>query len=104
MDIEILGHTSIDEVQERRNSSPVSYDMSQRQVAAWTSPSRSLAPGSVLEPAGATGWWTERLARTAERLIVVDSSSDVLALNQERVGRSDVNHVVEVSSRPADFT
>jgi demethylmenaquinone methyltransferase/2-methoxy-6-polyprenyl-1,4-benzoquinol methylase len=53
------------------------------------------ATGSVLELAGGTGWWTERLARTADSLTVVDSSPEVLALNQERVGRSDVNYVVE---------
>ena len=52
------------------------------------------ATGSVLELAGGTGWWTERLARTADRLTVVDSSPEVLAINQERVGRSDVNYVV----------
>ena len=52
------------------------------------------ATGSVLELAGGTGWWTERLARTADRLTVVDSSPEVLALNQERVGRSNVNYVV----------
>ena len=52
------------------------------------------ATGSVLELAGGTGWWTERLARTADSLTVVDSSPEVLALNQERVGRSDVNYVV----------
>ncbi len=52
------------------------------------------ATGSVLELAGGTGWWTEHLARSADRLTVVDSSPEVLALNQERVGRSDVNYVV----------
>jgi len=52
------------------------------------------ATGSVLELAGGTGWWTERLARTADSLTVVDSSPEVLALNQERVERSDVNYVV----------
>jgi SAM-dependent methyltransferase len=52
------------------------------------------AKGSVLELAGGTGWWTERLARTADRLTVVDSSPGVLALDHERVGRSDVNYVV----------
>ena len=52
------------------------------------------ATGSVLELAGGTGWWTERVARTADRLTVVDSSPEVLALNQERVGRSDVKYVV----------
>ena len=53
------------------------------------------AKGSVLELAGGTGWWTERLARTADRLTVVDSSPEALALNRERVGRPDVNYVVE---------
>jgi SAM-dependent methyltransferase len=53
------------------------------------------ATGSVLELAGGTGWWTERLARTADRLTVVDSSPEALALNQARVGRSDVNYVVD---------
>jgi ubiquinone/menaquinone biosynthesis C-methylase UbiE len=52
------------------------------------------ATGSVLELAGGTGWWTERLAGTAESLTVVDSSAEALALNQARVGRSDVNYVV----------
>ena len=52
------------------------------------------ATGSVLEIAGGTGWWTARLARTADSLTVVDSSPEVLALNEDRVGRSDVNYVV----------
>ena len=67
----------------------------QRQVAVVDDALTSFgATGSVLELAGGTGWWTERLARTADRLTVVDSSPEVLALNQERVGRSDVNYVV----------
>ena len=68
----------------------------QRQVAIVDDALTSFgAEGSVLELAGGTGWWTERLARTADRLTVVDSSPEVLALNQERVGRSDVNYVAE---------
>ncbi len=67
----------------------------QRQVAVVDDALTSFgAKGSVLELAGGTGWWTERLARTADRLTVVDSSPEVLALNQARVGRSDVNYVV----------
>ena len=67
----------------------------QRQVAvADDALTRFGATGSVLELAGGTGWWTQRLARTADSLTVVDSSPDVLALNQARVGRSDVNYVV----------
>jgi SAM-dependent methyltransferase len=67
----------------------------QRQVAVVEDALASFgATGSVLELAGGTGWWTERLARTADRLTVVDSSPEVLALNRERVGRADVNYVV----------
>ena len=67
----------------------------QRQVAVVDDALASFgATGSVLELAGGTGWWTERLARTADHLTVVDSSPEVLALNQERVGRPDVRYVV----------
>jgi SAM-dependent methyltransferase len=67
----------------------------QRQVAVVDDALASFgATGSVLELAGGTGWWTERLARTADRLTVVDSSPEVLARNRERVGRTDVNYVV----------
>src|SRR3984957_10713994 len=67
----------------------------ERQVAVLDDTLASFgATGSVLELAGGTGWWTERVARTADRLTVVDSSPEVLALNRERVGRSDVNYVV----------
>jgi len=52
------------------------------------------ASGDVLELAGGTGWWTERLAATANRLTVVDASSETLALNQERVQRPDIDYVV----------
>ncbi len=51
------------------------------------------ATGDVLEMAGGTGWWTEPLARTAGHLTVIDSSSETLDLNRDRVGRSDVDYV-----------
>jgi len=44
------------------------------------------ATGDVLELAGGTGWWSERLARTADRLTVVDASAETLAINQARLG------------------
>ncbi len=51
--------------------------------------------GSVLELAGGTGWWTQRLVETAERLTVIDSSPEALALNRELVGRRrDVRYEV----------
>ena len=53
-----------------------------------------LACGDVLELAGGTGWWTQRLAMTAERLTVVDASAETLAINRRRVGRRDVSYVV----------
>ena len=52
------------------------------------------ASGDVLELAGGTGWWTARLARTARHLTVIDSSSESLKLDRERVGRPDVDYVV----------
>jgi demethylmenaquinone methyltransferase/2-methoxy-6-polyprenyl-1,4-benzoquinol methylase len=52
------------------------------------------ARGAVLELAGGTGWWTERLARTAGRLTVLDASAETLAINRDRVGRRDVEYVV----------
>ena len=64
----------------------------------------AFAPhGDVLELAGGTGWWTERLSRTADRLTVVDASPETLALNRERVPRPDVEYVVAdlFSWRPA---
>jgi SAM-dependent methyltransferase len=50
--------------------------------------------GDVLELAGGTGWWSQHLARTASTLTVVDSSSETLRLNRQRVGRPDVTYVV----------
>jgi demethylmenaquinone methyltransferase/2-methoxy-6-polyprenyl-1,4-benzoquinol methylase len=51
------------------------------------------ASGDVLELAGGTGWWTQRLATTARRLTVVDASPETLALNQARVSRTDVEYI-----------
>lgn len=52
------------------------------------------ATGDVLEMAGGTGWWTERLARTAGHLTVLDASHETLDLNHDRVERPDVDYVV----------
>ena len=51
------------------------------------------ARGDVLELAGGTGWWTEQLARTADRLTVLDASPETLERNRSRVGRPDVEYV-----------
>jgi SAM-dependent methyltransferase len=52
------------------------------------------ATGRVLELAGGTGWWTQRLARTADELTVVDASAETHEHNRARVGRDDVTYVV----------
>jgi demethylmenaquinone methyltransferase/2-methoxy-6-polyprenyl-1,4-benzoquinol methylase len=61
--------------------------------------------GKVLELAGGTGWWTERLARTADHLRVIDSSPEAIEINRARTGRADVEYVVEdlFSWTPDDF-
>jgi demethylmenaquinone methyltransferase/2-methoxy-6-polyprenyl-1,4-benzoquinol methylase len=50
--------------------------------------------GDVLEIAGGTGWWTQRLVRHARTLTVIDSSPETLVLNRRRVERPDVEYVV----------
>ena len=64
-----------------------------RQVAALEAALAAFGPrGDVLELAGGTGWWTQRLAATADRLTVVDGSAETLVLNRERVRRADVEY------------
>ena len=64
-----------------------------RQVATIEDALAAFGPrGDVLELAGGTGWWTQRLATTAQRLTVVDASEEALALNRERVGRADIEY------------
>ena len=66
-----------------------------RQVAIVDAALRSFGPsGDVLEVAGGTGWWTQRLARTATTLTVVDASPEALEINRDRAGRTDVDYVV----------
>jgi len=71
------------------------YDEWQHQVGILDAALNAFgARGNVLELAGGTGWWTQRLAETADHLTVVDSSPETLALNRERVGRPDVHYKV----------
>ncbi|MBO0732309.1 MAG: class I SAM-dependent methyltransferase, partial [Acidimicrobiaceae bacterium] len=66
----------------------------QAQVDVVAAALESFGPvGDVIELAGGTGWWTERLASTARTLTVVDASEEVLAINKHRVGRPDVRYV-----------
>lgn len=50
--------------------------------------------GDVLELAGGTGWWTERLASVADHLTVLDSSPEALELNRARAGGPHVAYRV----------
>jgi demethylmenaquinone methyltransferase/2-methoxy-6-polyprenyl-1,4-benzoquinol methylase len=78
------------------------YDRGESERVAWAAEVERVeeallefgATGDVLELAGGTGWWTERLARTADRLTVVDASPETLGLNRARVARDDVEYVV----------
>jgi len=75
-----------------------------RQVATVENALAAFDPrGDVLELAGGTGWWTQRLAAAADRLTVVDGSAEALALNRERVSRVDVQYEIAdlFSWRPA---
>jgi SAM-dependent methyltransferase len=77
------------------------YDQGHIEKAAWvdqvgtvqTALSTFDTTGDVLELAGGTGWWTRRLARTAQRLTVVDSSAEALSMNRARADRSDVQYI-----------
>ena len=61
----------------------------------WTEHARRFDPaGEVLELAGGTGWWTQRLAERADSLTVVDASPETLEINRARVNRPDVDYIV----------
>jgi demethylmenaquinone methyltransferase/2-methoxy-6-polyprenyl-1,4-benzoquinol methylase len=49
--------------------------------------------GDVLELACGTGIWTERLARTAGRVLAVDASPEMLEINRGRVRAGNVEYV-----------
>jgi len=79
------------------------YDTGEDSAREWadqvevvaTALGRFGATGDVLELAGGTGWWTERLARSTGQLTVVDASPETLAINRHRVGdRPDISYVV----------
>ena len=50
--------------------------------------------GDVLELAGGTGWWSQRLVQTATSLTVLDSSDETLRISRQRVDRPDVTYIV----------
>ena len=62
---------------------------------------RAGLTGDVLELAGGTGIWTERLAARAERLTVLDGSQEMLSINGKRLERQGLVH--KVRYRQADL-
>jgi SAM-dependent methyltransferase len=78
------------------------YDRGEHETAEWEHQVAVVADalasfearGDVLELAGGTGWWTDELVRTADRLTVVDASPETLEINRARVGQTDVEYVV----------
>lgn len=46
---------------------------------------RAALTGDVAELACGTGWWTERLARTAKRLTCIDASPETIDINRRRL-------------------
>jgi ubiquinone/menaquinone biosynthesis C-methylase UbiE len=78
------------------------YDRGAEMAAEWDGQLRQVegdlrafsVGGDVLELAGGTGWWTERLARSADRLTVIDSSPEALEINRARTRRADIEYVV----------
>jgi SAM-dependent methyltransferase len=78
------------------------YDLGPARAQAWDRQIREVEQalhafgvhGAVLELAGGTGWWTQLLAQSAERLTVVDSSPAALELNRQRTARADIEYVV----------
>lgn len=77
------------------------YDRGPEQNARWTAEiaqaEKALAEfaptGDVLELAGGTGLWTQRLVKFADTLTVVDAAPEVLAVNQARLGIQAVQYV-----------
>lgn len=84
------------------------YDQGAEENARWfregEQVQRALAPGGdVLELAGGTGWWTEHLLRTADRVTVVDGSLEMMAVNRARVG-ADAGRVEYVHADLFEWT
>jgi SAM-dependent methyltransferase len=69
------------------------YDRGPEATARWrtevaqveTELSAAALTGEVAELACGTGWWTERLARTAHHLTCVDASPETIDINRQRL-------------------
>jgi SAM-dependent methyltransferase len=71
-----------------------------RDVAEIETALRSTVQGAdVLELACGTGLWTRRLAENNRRIVAVDASPEVIAINRERVGSAKVDyHIADIFS------
>ena len=77
------------------------YDRGEAHRAEWRAEVGQLeqaltefAPtGDILELACGTGWWTERLSAYGSSLTAVDASSEVIALNKERLPSKQIDYV-----------
>ena len=58
-------------------------------LAKWT-----LPRGEVLELACGTGLWTRHLAQWHSRVVAIDASPEVIAINRQRVQSDLVDYVV----------
>jgi 2-polyprenyl-3-methyl-5-hydroxy-6-metoxy-1,4-benzoquinol methylase len=54
----------------------------------------TVRDADVLELACGTGLWTRRLAENNARVLAIDASSEVIAINRERLGSASVEYVV----------
>jgi 2-polyprenyl-3-methyl-5-hydroxy-6-metoxy-1,4-benzoquinol methylase len=69
------------------------YDRGPEATARWNAEvaeveaelARAALTGNVAELACGTGWWTERLARTADRLTCIDASPETIEINRQRL-------------------
>ena len=69
------------------------YDRGPEATARWraevaqveTELDRAALTGDVAELACGTGWWTQRLARTAHRLTCIDASPETIDINRQRL-------------------
>src|ERR1700676_5216230 len=54
----------------------------------------TVREADVLELACGTGLWTQRLAENNRRIVAVDSSPEVIAINRERLGSANVEYTI----------
>src|ERR1700676_376597 len=68
------------------------YDRGPEHRKEWFRDVEQIA--AVLELACGTGLWTQRLAENNRRIVAVDSSPEVIAINRERLGSANVEYTI----------